>query len=103
MCIAYCLLPHHLRVINRKAAAAGFLLLFSKLYCCVCLTMAQVRQNFHQECEDGINKQINLELYASYTYLSMVNIHNYIQYYVLSLCGNNTVCYVTLFILIKTK
>ena len=34
--------------------------------------MASVtRQNFHEECEAGINKQINLELFASYTYLSM--------------------------------
>ena len=32
-----------------------------------------VRQNFHQESEAGINKQINLELYASYVYLSMVS------------------------------
>ncbi|XP_067009166.1 soma ferritin [Anabrus simplex] len=32
---------------------------------------SQVRQNFHKECEDGINKQINMELYASYVYLSM--------------------------------
>ncbi|KAJ8910419.1 hypothetical protein NQ315_013894 [Exocentrus adspersus] len=32
---------------------------------------SQVRQNFHKDCEDGINKQINLELYASYVYLSM--------------------------------
>ncbi|EFN79593.1 soma ferritin [Harpegnathos saltator] len=30
-----------------------------------------VRQNFHQENEDRINKQINLELHASYAYLSM--------------------------------
>jgi len=30
-----------------------------------------VRQNYHQECEAGVNKQINLELYASYVYLSM--------------------------------
>ena len=36
------------------------------------LTMAsQCRQNFHQESEIGINKQINLELYASYVYQSM--------------------------------
>ena len=34
--------------------------------------MSQVRQNFHEECEAGINRQINLELYASYVYLSMV-------------------------------
>lgn len=30
-----------------------------------------VRQNFHSESEAGVNKQINLELYASYVYLSM--------------------------------
>jgi len=30
-----------------------------------------VRQNYHQESEAGVNKQINLELYASYVYLSM--------------------------------
>lgn len=30
-----------------------------------------VRQNFHAESEAGINKQINLELYASYVYQSM--------------------------------
>lgn len=31
----------------------------------------QVRQNFAKDCEDGINKQINMELFASYTYMSM--------------------------------
>lgn len=30
-----------------------------------------VRQNYHAECEAAVNKQINLELYASYVYLSM--------------------------------
>jgi ferritin heavy chain len=30
-----------------------------------------VRQNFHKESEAGINKQINMELYACYTYQSM--------------------------------
>lgn len=35
---------------------------------------SQVRQNFHQDCEAAINRQINLELYASYVYLSMVRI-----------------------------
>jgi len=30
-----------------------------------------VRQNYHEESEAGVNRQINLELYASYTYLSM--------------------------------
>ena len=33
---------------------------------------SQVRQNYHPECEAGVNKQVNLELYAFYTYLSMV-------------------------------
>lgn len=33
--------------------------------------MSQIRQNFHEECEAGINKQINMELYASYVYHSM--------------------------------
>lgn len=32
---------------------------------------SRVRQNFHVNAENGINKQINLELYASYVYLSM--------------------------------
>jgi ferritin heavy chain len=30
-----------------------------------------IRQNFTEECEALINKQINMELYASYVYLSM--------------------------------
>ncbi|RWS22258.1 soma ferritin-like protein [Leptotrombidium deliense] len=30
-----------------------------------------IRHNFHEECEAAINKQINMELYASYVYLSM--------------------------------
>lgn len=33
--------------------------------------MSIVRQNYHAECEAGINKQINLELHASYVYQSM--------------------------------
>uniref|UniRef100_U3JPF0 Ferritin n=1 Tax=Ficedula albicollis TaxID=59894 RepID=U3JPF0_FICAL len=32
---------------------------------------SQVRQNYHQDCEAAVNRQINLELYASYVYLSM--------------------------------
>jgi len=32
---------------------------------------SNVRQNYHEESEAGVNKQINLELYASYTYLAM--------------------------------
>jgi ferritin heavy chain len=34
-------------------------------------TPTQPRQNYHAECEAGVNKQINLELYASYVYQSM--------------------------------
>nr|XP_048672478.1 ferritin heavy chain A-like [Caretta caretta] len=32
---------------------------------------SQVRQNFHAECEAAVNRLVNLELYASYVYLSM--------------------------------
>ncbi|XP_076321645.1 soma ferritin-like isoform X1 [Tachypleus tridentatus] len=32
---------------------------------------SRIRQNYHKECEEAINKQINLELQASNTYLSM--------------------------------
>jgi ferritin heavy chain len=33
--------------------------------------MSQVRQNYHADSEEGVNKQINLELYAMYTYMSL--------------------------------
>jgi len=33
--------------------------------------MADIRQNYHKESEGAINKQINMELHASYTYLAM--------------------------------
>ena len=32
---------------------------------------SNVRQNYHKDSEAGVNKQINLELYASYVYSSM--------------------------------
>ncbi|KAI6238265.1 Ferritin [Aphelenchoides fujianensis] len=32
---------------------------------------SQIRQNFHADSEAALNKQINIELYASYVYLSM--------------------------------
>lgn len=35
------------------------------------MAQTQPRQNYHQDCEAGVNKQINLELYASYCYQSM--------------------------------
>lgn len=33
--------------------------------------ISNIRQNFHEECESAINKQIGLELYAGYTYRSI--------------------------------
>ena len=36
--------------------------------------MSRIRQNYHEDCEARVNKQINMELYASYVYLSMVSI-----------------------------
>jgi len=35
------------------------------------MAVSQCRQNYHSESEGSINRQINLELYASYTYQSM--------------------------------
>ena len=35
--------------------------------------MSKVRQNFHTNSEAMINKQINMELTASYIYLAMVS------------------------------
>merc|ERR1712223_1065224 len=35
------------------------------------IAMSKIRQNFHQDTEALINKQINMELYASYVYKSM--------------------------------
>ena len=37
------------------------------------MAQTQPRQNYHAECEAGVNKQINMELYASYVYQSMVS------------------------------
>merc|ERR1711978_596080 len=34
---------------------------------------SRIRQNFHEECEAFINKQINMEFYASFVYLSMAS------------------------------
>ena len=33
---------------------------------------SQIRQNYHEECEALVNKQVNMELYASYVYTSIV-------------------------------
>jgi hypothetical protein len=37
------------------------------------MSQSQPRQNFHIESEAGINRQINMELYACYVYQSMVS------------------------------
>ncbi|KAG2455386.1 FRIM protein, partial [Polypterus senegalus] len=34
---------------------------------------SQVRQNYHSDCEAAINRMVNMELCASYTYLSMAH------------------------------
>merc|ERR1712243_158276 len=35
------------------------------------MAVSKIRQNYHEDCEALINKQINMEFYASYGYLSM--------------------------------
>merc|ERR1712088_602084 len=35
------------------------------------MAVSRIRQNYHEDCEAFINKQINMEFYASYVYLSM--------------------------------
>ena len=35
--------------------------------------VSRIRQNFQEDCEAFINKQINMEFYASFVYLSMVS------------------------------
>merc|ERR1711971_1431864 len=37
------------------------------------MAVSKIRQNYHEDCEALINKQINMEFYASYVYLSMSN------------------------------
>ena len=37
------------------------------------MSVSRVRQNYKEECEAEINRQINMEFYASYVYLSMVS------------------------------
>merc|ERR1712121_453053 len=44
---------------------------FTYLQTLLISTMSAIKQNFHLESEAWINKQINMELYASYVYLSM--------------------------------
>ncbi|XP_071442163.1 soma ferritin-like [Hetaerina americana] len=37
------------------------------------MAVSECRQNFHEEVEVALNKQINLELYASHVYLTIAN------------------------------
>ena len=55
--------------------------------------MTRCRTNFHSESEAMINKQINMELYASYVYLSMVSKNTFLllNYIVIKFCGSNLV------------
>ncbi|XP_007544794.2 ferritin, middle subunit-like [Poecilia formosa] len=34
---------------------------------------SQVRQNYHRDCEAAINRMVNMEMFASYTYTSMAH------------------------------
>ena len=38
------------------------------------MSVTRVRQNYKEECEAEINRQINMEFYASFVYLSMVSV-----------------------------
>merc|ERR1711970_126949 len=40
------------------------------------MAVSKIRQNYHEDCEALINKQINMEFYASYVYLSMRSYFN---------------------------
>merc|ERR1712107_626193 len=40
------------------------------------MAMSKIRQNYHEDCEALINKQINMEFYASYVYPSMSSFFN---------------------------
>merc|ERR1712212_813098 len=40
------------------------------------MAVSKIRQNYYEDCEALINKQINMEFYASYVYLSMSSYFN---------------------------
>ena len=42
---------------------------------------SRIRINFHSDSEAMINKQINMELYASYVYMAMVSKINILTEY----------------------
>jgi ferritin heavy chain len=47
---------------------------------------SRIWQNFHVVCEAGLNRQINMELYAGYVYLSMASSHRKISEPVTDFC-----------------
>ncbi|XP_078682837.1 soma ferritin-like [Branchiostoma floridae x Branchiostoma belcheri] len=58
---------------NHKMAVLQLLICVFFLAAEVAPAPSKVRQNFHDDSEAGINKQINMELYASYVYMSMAS------------------------------
>ncbi|XP_072099762.1 ferritin, heavy subunit-like [Mobula birostris] len=50
---------------------------------------SQMCQNFQKECEDAVNRQINMELYSSYAYLSVssyvdrddISVHHFSKFF----------------------
>ncbi|XP_007441445.1 ferritin heavy chain A-like [Python bivittatus] len=50
---------------------------------------SQVRQNFHAECEAAVNHLVNIELHASYVYLSMAHYFD---------CDNVALCHLAKFL-----
>ncbi|CAM9948843.1 unnamed protein product [Rangifer tarandus platyrhynchus] len=56
---------------QRSAAVAGAAAAPSHPPARTAASPSQVRQNYHRDSEAAINRQIHLELYASYVYLSM--------------------------------
>lgn len=58
------------------------------------MALSVVRQNYHTESEASINKQINMELYASYTYTAMVRSPSRHHYcFVLKWANGSVVCF----------
>merc|ERR1711911_12674 len=43
----------------------------SEIYSQLTIKNGKCRQNYHEECEAAINKQINMELFASYSYTAL--------------------------------
>ena len=52
--------------------------------------MSVIRQNYNEEAEAAINKQINMQLYASYLYQSMVRLMDKFFLLKLSFSGYQT-------------